>query len=449
MMEKFGPLVHSIISHIHEGVLLTNKQGEVLFHNPATLTMLGIERCESLKQIKEDCGLNLPKSILKAAIDAGEVDAAARPSGEFVTFEERISRAGATLFIEFQTGMVEVDQDEMLRIILLKDISDYRRFEAVFSEVSESGLITKDPKMLEINAKLNQISPTKASILLQGESGTGKTLVARMIHNKSNRASHAFVEINCAAIPESLLESELFGHVKGAFTGAVQARAGRFQAAHQGTLFLDEVSEIPLHLQPKLLKAIEEQSIQMVGSDKNVEVDVRIISASNQDLRNLVDSGKFRADLYYRLAVIPIQIPALRERPGDLPVLIDHFCDQLVARGYPDGITCTKESMAMMLDYDWPGNVRELVNAVEHGMILAENKVVTPSCLPQDIRKYSEMAGLEKLAQDSNHEPGELEQREQIVSVLRKARGSKSEAARLLGIDRSTLWRRMQRLGLQ
>lgn len=445
-MENFGPLVNSIISHIREGVLLASKGGEILFHNPAALEMLGIKHCKTLKEIKEKTGLNLQKSILRAAFDAGEEDAAARPSGEFVKFEERVALSGFTRFIEFQSGLVRVGQDEDLRILLLKDITEQRRFEAVFKEISDSGIITNDPKMLEINAKLSHISPTKASVLLQGESGTGKTLLARMIHNNSKRASHPFVEVNCAAIPETLLESELFGHVKGAFTGAVQSRAGRFQTAHKGTLFLDEISEIPIHLQPKLLKAIEEQSIQMVGSDKNVEVDVRVLSASNQELRSLVDSGKFRADLFYRLAVIPLKIPPLRERPGDLPLLITHFCDQLVARGYPDGITCTKEAMSLMLDYHWPGNVRELVNAVEHGMILAEDKVVTPSCLPQDIRRYSEP---DKKLDEPVHAMSDTSQRQLIVNMLRQAGGSRSEAARMLGIDRSTLWRRMQRLGLQ
>ncbi len=446
-MEKFGPLVNSIISHIHEGVLLASKQGKVMFQNPAAMELLGIKQCKTLKDIKDQTGLNLQKSILKAAFDAGEEDAAARPSGEFVKFEERTTNNGFTRFIEFHTGMVNFDQGEELRILLLKDITEQRRFEAVFNETADSGIITNDPKMLEINAKLSHISPTKASVLLQGESGTGKTLLARMIHNNSKRASQPFVEVNCAAIPETLMESELFGHVKGAFTGAIQSRAGRFQTAHNGTLFLDEISEIPLHLQSKLLKAIEEQSIQMVGSDKNVEVDVRVISASNQELRSLVDSGKFRADLFYRLAVIPLKIPPLRERPGDLPLLITHFCDQLVARGYPDGITCTKDTMALMLDYHWPGNVRELVNAVEHGMILAEEKVVTPACLPQDIRRYSEAT--ETANGQATQNMSDTSQRQLIVNMLRQAGGSKSEAARMLGIDRSTLWRRMQRLGLQ
>lgn len=446
MLDRFGPVVHSIFSHIHEAVLLVDKRGRVLYHNPVALELLGIRECASFSQIKEASGINLRKSILKAAIDAGEEDAAARPSGGFLQFEQRVVVDGTTRFLDVKTGAIDMEgEPQGMRVVLLKDVTDHRRIEAVFRDSANSGIITNDPTMIEISAKLDQIAPTRASVLLQGESGTGKTLIARKIHNTSTRSSQPFVEVNCAAIPESLLESELFGHVKGAFTGAVQTRPGRLQAANQGTLFLDEISEIPLHLQSKLLKAIEEQAFQMVGSDKTVHVDVRVISASNQDLRDLVDSGRFRADLYYRLAVIPMNIPSLRERPGDIPLLIRHFCDQLVARGYPDGIDCTKETMSILLDYPWPGNVRELANAVEHGMILAEDNLVKPSCLPQDIRRFGE--DLERSVAITLDQ-AEVAQREDIMAALRNAKGSKSEAARLLGVDRSTLWRRMQRLGL-
>ena len=218
-------------------------------------------------------------------------------------------------------------------------------------------------------------------MLLQGESGTGKSLLARMIHQESDRGDKPLVEINCAAIPEALLESELFGHVKGAFTGAASDRQGRLQAAHGGTLFLDEISELPLHLQPKLLKAIEEQSFQMVGADKDVSVDVRIIAASNQNLRELVDNGRFRADLYYRLAVIPVDIPALRDRPGDIPLLIRFICDQLVSRGYPDNLKCDDDAMQLMMDYPWPGNVRELENVLTQAMVFARDGRIAAEAL--------------------------------------------------------------------
>jgi transcriptional regulator with GAF, ATPase, and Fis domain len=302
-----------------------------------------------------------------------------------------------------------------------------------------SAIITRNSAMEEVLAKARLVASGDASILIQGESGTGKTLLARMIHKKSNCAQGPLVEVNCAAIPDSLLESELFGHVKGAFTGAVTDRAGRFQAADGGTLFLDEISEIPLHLQPKLLKALDEQCFQMVGSDKNMEVNVRIIAATNQNLREMVDAGEFRADLYYRLAVIPIDVPALRERIGDIPLLIRHICDGLISRGYPNNIQCSEEAMRHMMDYPWPGNVRELANAVEHGMILARNGEVTLPCLPADVRNYI----------NGHQDPEDHleQQRTEIENALIAAHGNRVEAARALGIDRSTLWRRMNRLG--
>ena len=238
--------------------------------------------------------------------------------------------------------------------------------------------------------------------------------------------------------------------MRGAFTGATQDREGRLQAADGGALFLDEISELPLHLQPKLLKALEEQSFQMVGSDKTVKVDVRIIAASNQNLRELVDAGTFRADLYYRLAVIPVEIPALRDRPGDIPLLIRHICDQLVSRGYPANLECDDESMQLMMDYPWPGNVRELTNAVEHGMILARNGRVTASALPYDVRHYRDHARNRcPPAGNDGRAANETDpHKREILEALEDSNGNRAEAARKLGIDRSTLWRRMHRLKL-
>jgi len=363
-------------------------------------------------------------------------------------FEQRISHDGVTRFVDVSSTTVPIPgEDDPFRLMVMSDITDRRRLQAVLNENTSSGMVTQDPRMLEITAMLDHIAPTRASVLLQGESGTGKSLLARMIHDRCARCDEPLIEINCAAIPESLIESELFGHVKGAFTGATQDRTGRLQAAHGGTLFLDEISEMPLHLQPKLLKALEEQRFQMVGSDKDVKVDVRIIAASNQCLRELVDQGRFRADLFYRLAVIPVEIPALRDRPGDIPLLIHYVCDKLVSRGYPDNLECDKESMRLMMDYPWPGNVRELSNAVEHGMILAENGTVKPDSLPYDIRHFHHATPRPETKAADSHSEVDPHCRE-ILDALELTNGNRAEAARKLGIDRSTLWRRMHRLGL-
>ena len=438
----YVPLLNKIISNVDEGVLVTDTHGNILFHNPALIRLLRLEEDKPINKIKDINTINLSRSILRAAIDAGDVDAAGKPSGEFICFEQQLEHKDGNRLLEIISGIISDDHSkDKKKLVLIRDRTDSRHMEAVFNPAGTT-LTTQDPRLLEIIQRLRQIAPTNAFVLLQGESGTGKTQLVRMIHTLSNRSQEAFVEVNCAAIPETLIESELFGHVKGAFTGASNNRQGRFQSAHKGTLFLDEVSEIPLHLQAKLLRAIQDQEFEMVGSDKTVQVDVRIVAASNQNLREMVDDGKFRADLFYRLAVIPITIPSLRERPGDIPVLSRHFCKKLVARGYPGDMKCSPEATNMMMNYPWPGNVRELENAVEHGLICSIDGHVMPASLPQDIQDYSHRRhGL--VTEEIKDEPNK--QAREIHSALKRSNGNKAAAAKLLGINRSTLWRQMQK----
>ncbi len=437
----------AVISHIHEGVILTDYKGKILFHNPAADEMLGHPPFDSVRDICEYTGFDLRNSLPAPRSSKNLV--ASPDLIDHHHFEQRITRNGTTRFLEVNSTTVPMPgEPDPIRLMVMADVTDRRRLQAVLEDNRSSGMITQDPHMIEITAMMEHIAPTKASILLQGESGTGKSLLARMIHQKSERSAAPLIEINCAAIPEALLESELFGHVKGAFTGATQNREGRMQTANGGTLFLDEISELPLHLQPKLLKALEEQCFQMVGSDSNVNVDVRIIAASNQNLRKLVDEGGFRADLYYRLAVIPVEIPALRNRPGDIPLLIRYICDKLVSRGYPDNLECDPDAMQLMMDYPWPGNVRELSNAVEHGMILAKNGRVKSSALPYAIRHYRPNGNVDVPQTTSQHQDETDPHKKEILDALELSNGNRAQAARLLGIDRSTLWRRMHRLNL-
>ena len=441
---KLTPVLEAIVSYIDEGVIIATPTGDVIYQNPSAMELFGMNN-EPVTHLREIGDFNLQKSMLRAAIDAGEIDAAGRPTGQFVLFEHRIKVNDNYHYLQFHCGLINThNKDEKLRLILIRNKTDQRRLEAVF-DPSLQDMSTNDPRMLEILNRLHQIAPTDASILLQGESGTGKTQLARMIHRFSQRNHMPFVEVNCAAIPESLIESELFGHVKGAFTGASHNRIGRFQAAHRGTLFLDEVTEMPFHLQAKLLRAVQDQEFEMVGSDETIKVDIRIISASNRNLKEMVNYDEFRADLFYRLAVIPLTIPSLRQRPGDIPVLIDHFCELLGQRGYDTAeLECSKDAMRLMMDYPWPGNVRELENAVEHGIICAMGNQVDTESLPQDIREYQH----KNLIRNSNSIKQKEEDeklRRKISDILKQCDGNKAKTAQLLGIDRSTLWRRMEK----
>jgi len=429
------PLLEAIVSYIDEGVLITDRHDGVIYMNPSACQLLDIPPNTPVRHLRDVKSVDLEAIIAEAKRPLGSGSGC-----QSLTFQKSLPRPDGPRYVQFDVCSSS-KSDGGLRLFIMRDITQRKTLEAYLNRAS-GDLITNDPQMMEILQRVEQVAPTNAAVLLQGESGTGKTHIARIIHRLSRRASGPLVEVNCAAIPETLLESELFGHVKGAFTGATQNRKGRFQAAHKGTLFLDEVGEIPLHLQAKLLRAIQDGAFEPIGSDQSVKVDVRIISASNRPLRDMVDDGRFRSDLYYRLSVIPFYVPALRERPGDIPLLLKHFCYNLNARGYPDDIECSPEALRLLMDYPWPGNVRELANAVEHAIICADRNVVRPHSLPLDVRNY-------QLAPAKPGQAGlqsDLAERAEIEAALQQAKGNRSLAAEQLGIDRTTLWRRMQRL---
>jgi formate hydrogenlyase transcriptional activator len=284
------------------------------------------------------------------------------------------------------------------------------------------------------------VAPTDATVLIQGETGTGKELVAHAVHDQSSRRQRPFVMLNCAAIPATLLESELFGHEKGAFTGAIMQKIGRFETAHQGTLFLDEIGEIPLELQPKLLRVLQEQEFQRLGGNRTIRVDVRIVAATNRDLQQMVAEGKFRSDLYYRLNVFPVTIPPLRERREDIPLLIRFFvqkCARKMNRGIEE---IPPDALDELASYNWPGNVRELQNLVERAVILSAGPVLQIG-VPNRVPDY-----------DSGGRDKEDAERERILDVLRlssgKIGGTEGAAAKL-GLKRTTLQSRIKKLHIE
>ena len=299
-------------------------------------------------------------------------------------------------------------------------------------------LIGSSPNFRAVLDKVSMVGPVDASVLLQGETGTGKELIAQAIHASSPRRKQRLIAINCAAIPPALLESELFGHERGAFTGALNQTVGRFQAADHGTLFLDEIGELPLELQPKLLRALQERQIERLGSVRTYDVDVRIIAATNQDLEQLVRERKFRADLYYRLNVFPIALPPLRERQEDIPFLVEHFVQQFSQR-YGKSIDLIPDTvMDFLIGYDWPGNIRELQNVIERSVIMTSGPILHVAVA--QLARQGEVAVPVRTLADA--------ERSHITATLRETKGVVSAAAARLDLPRTTLITKMRRLGL-
>ncbi len=303
--------------------------------------------------------------------------------------------------------------------------------------------IGKSRRFSEVLKLAEVVAPTGSTVLIQGESGTGKEVVARYIHNLSVRADGPFLSINCGALPETLLESELFGHVKGSFTGAVRDKQGLFAAARGGTFFMDEVGEMPPSLQIKLLRVLQEREVIPVGATEPIPVDVRIIAATNRDLEEEVRRGNFRPDLFYRLNVIALELPALRDRKEDLLMLMDSFLQELTQDRGGEVKALSSEAMDAVIVYDWPGNVRELQNALEHAVVLSRGQIIEPSALPERITRRKK----EPLVADRVQPNPALDvvERAYIMWVLQAEGGNKTRAAEVLGIDPSTLYRKLSR----
>lgn len=344
---------------------------------------------------------------------------------------------------------------EELKLIVQKAIEsrdlkmENRRLqEEVEERYQFDNIIGKSKEMREIYATIRQIAEKNSTVLIHGESGTGKELVARAIHYNSPRKNKPFVAVNCAAIPETLIESELFGHEKGAFTDAQTRRIGHFELAHQGTLFLDEISELSLPTQAKILRALQEREFVRVGGVKTISVDVRLISATNKNLEELMAKGAFRSDLYYRINVVPLTIPPLRQRKEDIPLLVKHFLDKHAGPGKKK---ITQEAMDILVAYDWPGNVRELENIIERIVVLSTSEVIGPNDIPPSVKVNSrvELLKLGVLNGRLSFEDAEREfEKDIILEALKRSNYVQTRAAELLGISRRILKYKMDKYGI-
>ena len=336
-------------------------------------------------------------------------------------------------------GAVETFTDISEIVRQKQEIESLRR--SCQLEEGHHGLLGESQPMRDLFELIENVAQTDAPVLIQGQSGTGKELVARALHEESPRSAKPFIKVNCAALNENLLESELFGHEKGAYTGADRTRIGRFEAAHEGTIFLDEIGDIPLSTQVKLLRVLEEKEIERVGDHKPISVDVRIVSATNKDLETLISEGLFREDLFFRINDFPLACPSLAERLEDIPVIVQKFIELNAAKGGKEISGLAPEAMEALLNYSWPGNVRELRNAIEYASVLCPGGWIGKDHLPPKIIVGNKLAPSNTRSSAAYWQ----EERERLIHTLRRFRGNQSETARALGLSRVTIWKRIKK----
>ena len=351
---------------------------------------------------------------------------------------------------DYLTKPLDIDELKMLVTKVLRHLKLEKENlflkEQLGSRFDFANIIGRSPAMQKLLETVAMVAPTEATVLIQGESGTGKELIANAIHQNSPRKESPLIKINCAALPETLLESELFGHEKGAFTGAAIARKGRFQLAHHGTIFLDEIGEMPMALQTKILRVLQEREFEPVGSAKTIQVDTRIVTATNKNLLEEIKGNRFREDLYYRINVVSVTAPALRERREDIPLLADYFLKHYAEKNHRPVKGFTPKSMDLLMRYNWPGNVRELENVIERSVIMARGQSITAEELPNSLK--TQEAGMEpENARGSGKSLKEVE-KEMILHTLEETGGNRTQCARILGISRRTLQLKLKEYGI-
>ncbi|MBM9604541.1 sigma-54 interaction domain-containing protein [Desulfopila inferna] len=448
--EKLARYWKTVVDIIHDGVMIVDVGGYIVSVNQALVDITGYSQeelvgqpcsilgCSSCKKIYDPTGkhwcrlfsigdVNMQKASMVRR-DGTSVDVMKNAS----VLKEDGKIIGA---VETLTDITELLEKE-------NQIEAYRR--ELQAEYSFEGMVGVSMTMRRTFDMIANVAESDAPALIIGESGTGKELAARAIHQNSARKDRPYVQVNCAALNESVLESELFGHVKGAFTGAYQNREGRFEAANGGDIFLDEIGDLPQSIQIKLLRVLEEKVIERVGDNRSIPVDVRIITATNRDLKQLVDSGSFRGDFYYRINVLPIEIPPLRNRTEDIPVLAEMFFKHVQLKSNKPIQGISPEAMEALVRYSWPGNVRELKSAFEYAFVTCMESSIKAEHLPPDV--HMEDSKRSKLAVPAMSLDGRKKQA--LLQALEQAGGNKSQAARILGVSRVTVWNQMHRYNL-
>lgn len=432
-----------ILDSINDGLFTADLDLKITFFNKAAQELLGYKADEVMGR---HC-----RTILKCeACKQGCALQHTFNTGELLTNYEAIIRdkEGKPIPISFSTALLKDEEGKVFGgIEIFRDVSLIKNLLEQLSEKHAFGnIIGKNHEMQRIYDLIQQVAPTDATILITGESGTGKELIARTIHYNSNRKEKPFIKVDCASLVENLLESELFGHVKGAFTGAISDKTGRFELADGGTIFLDEIGNIGLTAQAKLLRVLQDGEFERVGESKTKKVNVRIIAATNIDLKKAVREKGVREDLYYRLKVISIHLPSLRKRKDDIPLLVRHFIDKFNKSMGKEVVNVFPKVMEVLIKYNYPGNIRELENIIEHAFIRCNGNTIFPHHLPDEFL-HDEKDFIENILK--NKKPLEDLERKLLFKVLSETNWAYQEAASKLGISRATLWRKIKRLGIR
>ncbi len=445
----------TVIQTMMDGLMVVDPKGTIVAVNPAMEGLTGYSRNELLGQ---------PCTILNC--DRCRGFSPHDPEHQCTLFEKggvrRIrcvltKKDGSTLPFVKNAAILRDDAGRVLGAVeTLTDLSEVSARDRVISRLRRElhredgfhGLVGRSPAMLHLFQLLTSTAASEAPVILYGESGTGKELAAAALHCLSSRAKGPFIKVNSAALSQSLLESELFGHVKGAFTGAERTRVGRFEAAHRGTIFLDEIGDLPLETQAKLLRVLQEKVIEKVGDHRPVPVDVRVITATHQDLHLLMEEGKFREDLFFRINVIPIHLPPLRERREDIPLLVEHFLERSAAKTQKPITGLSREALEICWRYDWPGNVRELMNVIDYAFVLCSGGAILPEHLPAQLTGRPASPPRPRRPEAGTPGPQRVT-REELVQALQAAQGQKTKAAALLGVSRVTLWKWLKEFNVQ
>ena len=452
-MEKdFPEYWKTIVDTMMDGVVVVDREGIILSVNKALERITGYRGSELVGRECRILDCDTCFSSDGAGMDVKECRLFTH--GSVVKRRCRLTRKNGTPLFALKNAAVLRNAAGAIvgGVETLTDITDLVAKERTIKDLKDllspedgfEGIVGRSSPMRDVYALISNAAVSDAPIIIYGESGTGKELVADAIHRQGKRRKGPFVKVNCAALAESLLESELFGHVRGAFTGAEKDRRGRFESAHKGDLFLDEIGDIPLATQAKLLRVLQEKEIERVGDHRPISIDTRIITATHRDIEGMCRDGLFRDDLFYRLNVIPIRMPPLRERREDIPILVDHFIRMIRVRSEKEIQGVTEEAMEQLSLYRWPGNVRELINVLEYAFVVCHDPIIAAHHLP------ALRAGEAWAAQHHRRREGtEGEEKERLVKALEKSGGNRQAAADFLGISRVTLWKLLKKHGIR